>query len=220
MTDPAKGSTESPSETSPKIEFWLGVGCAAVAAVSLAAWSLDHRNRHRSTKSSELSNEPTRLDQDARAALLDYYGSLLRSWSERLVALAVALFSVVLARPYLTANGFQFWLSCVMALAIFAIVRMVWHGALAEHMLHVPPLSQADLGAQETGEVKPYLHRLDEEMKKRYKQELGRIRYGILYYSGRFPYWIFLIIVLCVAFASVVHIAWPLLESAFLRDPF
>lgn len=147
MAELADGSTEYPHEISRDIEFWLGLGCAAVAAIALGAWSLslDHWNQHRPLKSDELSDQETRHDQDARAALLDYYGPLLRSWSERGMALAVTLFSVVLARPYLTFEGFKISLSSVIAMAIFTVIRMVWHGALAEHVLHVPPLSQADL---------------------------------------------------------------------------
>ena len=171
-----------------------------------------HKNQHR-WKSNELGYEE-RLDQDARAAPLGYYGSLLRSWSERFVALAIALFSIILARPYLTFEGFRLSSSFVMALGIYAAIRTIWHGALAEHVLHVP-LSQTSLRAQEMGEAKSYLDRLDQDMKNGYKRQ-RKIRYNIMDYSGRSPYWFFLIL----AIALVLYFVWPLWGSLFMRDPF
>lgn len=174
---------------------------------------MGHKNQHR-WKSNELGDEE-RLDQDARTALLGYYGSLLRSWSERFVALAIALFSIILARPYLTFEGFRLSSSFVMALGIYAAIRTIWHGALAEHMLHVSPLSQASLRAQEMDEAKSYLDRLDQEMKNGYKRQ-SKILYNIMDYSGRPWYWLFLIF----AIALVLYFVWPLWGSLFMRDPF
>lgn len=71
-------------------------------------------------------------EQQARIALLDYFGSLARHWATVLLATVVAFYSVWQIRKYLDNWVFTFALTMTVAGAVYAFLRMVTHGKYCE----------------------------------------------------------------------------------------
>ena len=72
-------------------------------------------------------------EQDARIALLDYFGSLARHWATVLLAVAVTFYSVVQVRKAIGNDWlFSFTLTMTAAGGIYAFLRMVTHGKTCE----------------------------------------------------------------------------------------
>jgi hypothetical protein len=90
-----------------------------------------------------------RIEQDARVALLQHFGSYVRSWTTILVTIAIVFFTAVQVREALSA---LFWvvLFPLGSQLPYAMMRWAWHGRLCERTIDVDPPN--DKG--------PYLRRL------------------------------------------------------------
>ena len=84
-------------------------------------------------------------EQQARIALLDYFGSLARHWATVLLATAVVFYSVVQARTIIYNEWlFMFALTFTAAQGAYAFLRMVTHGKYCKLALdnEVRPLNR------------------------------------------------------------------------------
>ena len=90
-------------------------------------------------------------EQDARIALLDYYGSLARHWATVLLAVAVTFYSVVQVRKAIGNDWlFSFTLTMIAAGAVYAFLRMFTLGKYCELALDtkVRPLGEGTCVSQ------------------------------------------------------------------------
>jgi hypothetical protein len=126
------------------------------------------------------------LDLEARSTLLDHYGSLLRSWSTSLVTLTVAFFGVFIASERYVGQSAPLALlviiasasSLLVALSTYSVMRMVWRGRMAEHLVRVSPV-------RDFHENESYLFLLDKKAKENFEDETG-LMYGFLTSFGDF----------------------------------
>lgn len=90
-----------------------------------------------------MSNEQN--EQDARIALLDYFGSELRYWGTVVLSLAVAFVAIVQVKDTLCKYGVLDSILWVLAnSAVYASLRFLWHGRVAEFSLKVEPETGQD----------------------------------------------------------------------------
>lgn len=84
--------------------------------------------------------EDAKMVQDARIALLDYFGDHLRFWGTNALALAVALFAAMQAREFLSSKGiFVPVLTFLLLQGLFALCRAIYHGRMTRLVLEVQP---------------------------------------------------------------------------------
>jgi hypothetical protein len=103
-------------------------------------------------------------EQEARIALLDYYGSLARHWATLLLATAIAFYSVVQVRELIGDWLLTFTLTIMAAGVVYAFVRMFTLGKYCELALDPKvrprgvgtPLSQMLHGMQGTLRTNPW----------------------------------------------------------------
>ena len=110
-------------------------------------------------------------DQDARIALLDYFGSELRFWGTVVLSLAVASVAIVQVKDTLCKFGFLDSTLWILAnCTLYASLRFLWHGRVAEFSLRVRP---------ETGED-PLLWRLLSSAHSRSREGPNRVGFCLV----------------------------------------
>ena len=117
-------------------------------------------------------------EQQARIALLDYFGSLARHWATVLLATVVAFYSVWQIRGYIYDWVFTFALTITIAGGAYAFLRMITHGKYCELALD-PKVLPRGCGTCVSQMLHGMLHdfRTEESIIKWRKYE-KRVRWG------------------------------------------
>lgn len=138
-------------------------------------------------------------EQQARIALLDYFGSLARHWATVLLATVVAFYSVWQIRKYVDYWVFTFALTITVAGGVYAFIRMITHGKYCELALDnkVRPLEKGT-------HVTRMLRGMHRSMRKRlvWKLPIWRLLDSLGGFGG-FCYWAFISICAWFALASL-----------------
>jgi len=78
--------------------------------------------------------------QEARIALLDYFGDHLRFWGTNVLALAVVFFAAMQVHDFLSSKGiFVLVLVFLLMEGVYALVRAIFHGRMARSAIEVQP---------------------------------------------------------------------------------
>jgi hypothetical protein len=136
-----------------------------------------------------------RMEQEARLALLEYFGSLAQHWATVALAAAVAFFSVVQLRDTINNDSIlTFALVLVAAEGIFSFMRMIVHGKYCELAL------DSEVKAMGAGVLaNQMLHGMAHNLRTRW------IFYRFLDKIGRLKGWLYwTVISILVAFYAAV----------------
>lgn len=143
-------------------------------------------------------------EQEARIALLDYFGSLARHWATVLLATVVAFYSVWQIRQYVNCWVFTFALTMTVAGGAYAFLRMVTHGKYCEKALdpEVRPRGEATYVSRM---LHGMLHSLRTDRWLKHLDTLGDFRGFLCWTLGSVCVWLSFTAAATLGF-SVMHI--------------
>lgn len=117
-------------------------------------------------------------EQQARIALLDYFGSLARHWATVLLATVVAFYSVWQIREHVYDWVFTFALTITIAGGAYAFLRMITHGKYCELALD-PKVLPRGCGTCVSQMLHGMLHAFrTRESKIKWRKHEKRVRWG------------------------------------------
>jgi hypothetical protein len=144
-------------------------------------------------------------EQDARIALLDYFGSLARHWATVLLAVAVTFYSVVQVRKAIGNDWlFSFTLTMTAAGGIYAFLRMVTHGKYCELALD-PKVRPRGPGTYASQMLHGMQHSLRTNRTLKHLDKLGEFKGFLCWTFGSVCIWFF--------FAAAVTFGFSLMGS-------